>query len=119
GATLVEKDVAALKVLTENVRRTGLEGANIVRSDVLRFLEQAPPAQFDAVLIDPPYASSLLSPVLARLGQAHSDWLAADGVVVARYFWRDAPDVQIGSLERYRDKRFGESTLSFYRERGT
>ena len=117
-ATLVEKDADAAAVIGANLRRTGLGGGTLVRLDVRRFLDGDPAVHggpFDAVLLDPPYGSALLEPALAALGQPGRNWLAAAGVVAAKHFWRDAPASEIGTLERYRERRFGETMLTFYR----
>ncbi len=35
--------------------------------------------------------------------------------VVAKHFWRDPPPAVIGLLASERERRFGETTLTFYR----
>jgi 16S rRNA (guanine(966)-N(2))-methyltransferase RsmD len=115
-ATLVEKEPSAIRVIEENLRRTKVLGATVVRADVLVFLERDTEVRFDAVLVDPPYASDVLGPILNRLADPAAGWLAEDAVVVTRHFWRNAPDPKIGVLERYRDKRFGETMVTMYRK---
>jgi hypothetical protein len=34
---------------------------------------------------------------------------------VAKHFWRDAPPAVVGLLASERDRRFGETALTFYR----
>jgi 16S rRNA (guanine966-N2)-methyltransferase len=117
-AVLVESDRAAARVIEQNLSRARLAGGTVRQMDVLRFLGQDPAGQggpFDAVLVDPPYASDLVGPVLTALGDAERDWLSAQAVVVAKHFWRAAPPPKIGRLERYRERRFGETMLTFYR----
>jgi len=116
-ATFVEKDGVSVRVIEENIRRTKLEGATVVRADVLGFLELPTALAFDAIVVDPPYASELLGAVLERLADPGRGWLSDDAVVVAKHFWRDAPRSNVDVLERYRDRRFGETTLSFFRVR--
>jgi hypothetical protein len=43
--------------------------------------------------------------------------LAPRGVVVAKHFWRDAPPAETGLLGSVRNRRFGETALTFYRRR--
>ena len=38
-----------------------------------------------------------------------------DGRVVAKHFWRDTPPARIGLLASERERRFGETALTFYR----
>jgi hypothetical protein len=35
--------------------------------------------------------------------------------VVAKHFWRDPPPGRVGLLASDRERRFGETTLTFYR----
>ena len=51
---------------------------------------------------------------LERLAEPGSGWLAEEAVVVAKHFWRDLPPERIGRLSRVRERRFGETTLTFY-----
>jgi 16S rRNA (guanine966-N2)-methyltransferase len=117
-AVFVEEDKAACRVIEDNLRRAHLDGGKVVRSDVASFLGRnsaANGAPFDCCLLDPPYAGDLLGPALEMLAEPARNWLAPDAVVVAKHFWRDAPAAQLGSLERYRERRFGETALSLYR----
>jgi 16S rRNA (guanine966-N2)-methyltransferase len=118
SATFVEKDQGAAAVIEANLRATGLAGpaATIIRWDVVRWLaEPHAGVSFDLVFVDPPYAETeLLGRVLAILGG--SDGPIAHGArVVAKHFWRDRPPERIGMLAAERDRRFGETALTFYR----
>jgi len=121
SATFVERNATAIALIESNLRRTGLSGANIVRGDVLRYLSAGRPAAqapFAASVVDPPYVDLLLTPTLELLGDARHRWLAAGAVVVGKHFWRDAPAPRIGGLILDRQRRFGETMLSFYRQTG-
>jgi 16S rRNA (guanine966-N2)-methyltransferase len=124
SAVFVERDAGAVRVIAENLRRTGLEaGATVVRKDALAWLAAAAArgagdgdaAVFDIVLVDPPYAdTAALGRVLEGVGPVVRD----GGVVVSKHFWRDAPPPIIGLLASDRERRFGETALTFYRRRG-
>jgi len=121
SATFVEHDPTAIALIRSNLRRTGLSGAAVVRGDVLRYLSAGRPiahAPFVASVLDPPYDDALLTPTLELLGDARQRWLAVGAVVVAKHFWRDAPATRIGGLILERQRRFGETMLSFYRQTG-
>lgn len=115
----VEEDAAACRVIEDNLRRAHVEGGKVVRSDVVTFLRRDAErngAPYQCCLLDPPYARDLLEPALELLADPVRGWLAENAVVVAKHFWRDAPAAQIGKLERYRERRFGETMLGFYRD---
>ena len=122
AAVFVERDQGAAAVIDANLRATGLAGpaAAIVRWDVVRWLaEPNVDAAFDLVLVDPPYAETgTLARVLEILG-ADGAPLAPDACVVAKHFWRDRPAERIGRLAIERDRRFGETALTFYRRTGS
>ena len=118
SAVFVEKDQGAAAVIEANLRATGLAGpgATIIRWDVVRWLaEAAGTTPFDVVIVDPPYAETeVLGRVLAILGS--TDGLLGPGArVVAKHFWRDRPPERVGMLAVERERRFGETALTFYR----
>jgi len=115
AATFVERDAGAVAVIRANLARTRLggPGAVVVRDEALRWLGRAPgPGDgFDIVLADPPYDQpDLLVAVLEAVGP----WLATGARVVAKHFWRDAPPAAVGLLASERERRFGETALTFY-----
>jgi 16S rRNA (guanine966-N2)-methyltransferase len=119
SATFVEHDSGAAGVIDANLRAAGFspgDQAVIIRSDALRWLDGGPyGAPFDLVLVDPPYAETdLMKRVLSILGAPDAP-LADDARVVAKHFWRDRPPERIGMLAAERDRRFGETALTFYR----
>ena len=120
-ATFVEKDQGAAAVIEANLRATGLAGpaASVVRWDAVRWLDEpSGAARFDVVLVDPPYADTeTLARILERLG-ARDAPLAATARVVAKHFWRDRPPERVGMLAVERERRFGETALTFYRREG-
>jgi 16S rRNA (guanine966-N2)-methyltransferase len=117
----VERDPAAVRVIGENLRRTGLaaaERATIVRTDALGWLAESAAAAgpFDVVFLDPPYEDvGALRHALERLGRSDSGIIAPDARVVAKHFWKDNPPRQAGLLASERERRFGETALTFYR----
>ena len=118
SATFVEHDSGAAGVIDANLRAASLAGdrAVLIRSDALRWLDGGPyGAPFDVVLVDPPYAETdLMKRVLSILGAPDAP-LADDARVVAKHFGRDRPPERIGMLAAERDRRFGETALTFYR----
>ena len=117
SAVLVEKDAGACRTIADNLRRARLEDrARVVRRDVIGWLTApagaAAEGPFDLVLVDPPYADAA---GLVRTLELVGPHLAPDAVVVAKHFWRDAPPPRVGMLAVERNRRFGETALTFYR----
>ena len=117
-AIFVEHDRTAVQIIHANLDRTELaatERATVVREDVLRWLrdpERASEPPIDIAVVDPPYDEQrALREALEALGPL----LAGGARVVAKHFWRDAPPATIGLLASERQRRFGETALTFYR----
>ena len=115
-ATFVERDAAAVKVIKTNLERTGLaDRAAVTKGDVLAWLSDPVRAQAPAatvVILDPPYDDTV---ALSGALEALSPLLAPGARVVAKHFWRDAPPARVGLLASERERRFGETALTFYR----
>lgn len=118
SAVLVERDHGAVRVIEENLRRTGLAGqARVVRRDAVAAVRDlaSSAAQFDLVIVDPPYAeTSLRDALLAALGAADGP-LRTGSVVLATAHWREPPPEEIGLLRSTRVRRFGETAVTIYR----
>lgn len=117
SATFVENDAAAVATIRANaVAAAVADRAEIVRDDVIRWLGRGSShPTFDLVIVDPPYAETeLLVRTLAALGGPDAP-LAPTARVVAKHFWRDRPADRVGMLAAQRERRFGETSLTFYR----
>jgi 16S rRNA (guanine(966)-N(2))-methyltransferase RsmD len=115
-ATFVENDGRALAALRENVAALGVGSLiRVRRADVLRELAGLYRAgeRFDIVFLDPPYETGLVETTLQALGGG--GLLPAEGLVVAQHFTKRGPAAVIGALAAFRARRFGETTLTFYR----
>jgi len=120
AATFVERDAIAISVIGANLRAAALSDdsrATVTRADVAAFMRRPADgsAAFDIVLVDPPYADAeLRDQVIAWLGTPEAP-LAPNARVVVKHFWRDQPAAKVGLLASERERRFGETALTFYR----
>lgn len=115
-ATFVERDPRAVAALRANVAALGVGPlARVRRGDVLRELAGLYRAgeRFDIVFLDPPYDADLVETTLQSLGGG--GLLLPEGMVVAQHFTKRAPSATVGALAAFRTRRFGETTLTFYR----
>lgn len=119
-ATFVEQDARAVAALRDNVTALGVgAAARVKRGDVLRELQALYQAgeRFDVVFLDPPYESSLVESALESLGGG--GLLLGEGWVIVQHFTKRPPAERIGALFAFRTRRFGETTLTFYRAAAT
>jgi 16S rRNA (guanine966-N2)-methyltransferase len=117
-ATFVERDPRALEALGENIRTLELEArTQIVRGDVVRQVARlaADGRRFEVVFLDPPYATDDGERALAALGAGALS--TPDGLVIAQHLTKRRP-AEYGVLRAFRDRRFGETTLTFFRAEG-
>ncbi|MGY1735535.1 16S rRNA (guanine(966)-N(2))-methyltransferase RsmD [Geodermatophilus sp. SYSU D00684] len=112
---LVENGPRVLPVLRANVAAVGLPGARVVAGSVPTVVGGAPPARFDLVLADPPYAvpAEEVRGVLSAL--VTGEWLAPDAVVVVERSSREEPWEWPTPLTGIRDRRYGEALLRYGR----
>ncbi len=115
-ATFVERDAHALAALRVNVETLGVvPRARVERGDVRAVLERLAreDARFDLVFLDPPYDDDVVTPTLERLGAG--TLVAEDGLVIAQHLTKQPPPAALGGLGAYRTRRFGETTLTFFK----
>ena len=117
--TFVERDARAVAALRANVETLGVTAqTRVERADVRAALERLAreDAHFDIVFLDPPYEDDVLTPALERLGALAL--VMADGVVIAQHLTKRPPPAETGRLTAFRTRRFGETTLTFFRAGG-
>src|SRR5207237_816034 len=115
-ATFVERDARAGQALRANVTGLGVErAARVVRGDVRRALQtlRREAERFDVVFLDPPYEGDDVASTLDALGGA--ELLGGGAVVIAQHRTKRAPAASVGALSAFRTRRFGETTLTFFR----
>jgi 16S rRNA (guanine(966)-N(2))-methyltransferase RsmD len=107
--TFVERGREALAMLRQNLQETGLaHRATVVAGPVERFLAGEALVAFDLAMVDPPFAEhAILAPLEALV-----PLLAPGATVVVRTFWR-TPVPTPAALAVVRDRRFGETMLTF------
>jgi len=114
--TFVERDARAFAALEDNVKALGVEAlTRRLRLDVHRALARlaAQGERFGIVFLDPPYEPDLVTDTLTRLD---AGLLAAPGaLVIAQHFTKRPPPKSVGALTTFRTRRFGETTLTFFR----
>lgn len=109
AVVLVERDRRAAAVARANADTVGLPGVEVVAVTVAGYLA-GPPAPFDLVLADPPYAvtGAEVEALLARLAQG---WLAEEAIVVVERPTRGGPVTWPPGIVALRHSAYGETTL--------
>jgi 16S rRNA (guanine966-N2)-methyltransferase len=113
--TFVDREPQVGRHLTQMLQRLGATGASVETDDAARFLERQP-RPFDVIFLDPPFASTLLSTVFARLPRG---WLAPD----AHIYVESPADTPLPPLAPgwtlYRSKQAGQVGYHLLRALGS
>ncbi len=108
----VDSSQSSLAVIKQNIERTGLgERAQVVPAEAKAFLRKTS-GSFDIIFLDPPYAEDL-RPLLDLI--AGSGMMKPGGVVIAEHFKKQPSPERAGSLTLYREARYGDTVLAFYK----
>ena len=111
----VESAARVLPVLRDNVAVVGLPGARVVAGSVPTVVAGPPPARFDLVLADPPYATPAeeVRDVLCSL--VEGGWLAPGAVLAVERSSRESRWEWPTPLIGLRERRYGEAMLRYGR----
>ena len=112
-ADFVEHAREAVTVLRANLERTRLaDRAAVHATDVERFVASTD-GRWDLVIADPPYeARAIVAPLRSVAGR-----IEPGGLLVLKHFWRSTPP-ELAGLVTVRQRRFGETMLSFMESAG-
>jgi 16S rRNA (guanine966-N2)-methyltransferase len=111
-ATFVDSGKPALAALRANLAALDLTArATIHTGDAVAFAARPPPAPWQLVFVDPPYASDLAVRAVTAIPRAS---LADGAVVVIEHDRRHLPPEEMGAVTRTDERRYGDTLLSFY-----
>ena len=113
--TLVDSSRGASETCRRNIRALDLKEVTAVTAKAAAFLAGAAGIPVDLVLLDPPYELSEeeLTAILTPLARSEDPWLAPRAVVVVERSTRSPEPTWPAGLERFADKRYGETVIWF------
>ncbi len=110
SCVFVDESTAAVRLIRENLEKTGLEGGRIVQGEALRFLEGG--GKYDVIFLDPPYSTGLLEKSLKKVTEF--DKLNTGGIMVCENL---RPEALLDFGEPYRklkSYRYGKIYITIY-----
>lgn len=114
--TLVEESRDALKEIRNNIESLSLTSCNLypfaAEKAIRAFYKDK--LKFDIIFIDPPYYKDMAKKTLQMLGGY--DILAPNGLLVVQHFKKDILQNKAGDLKLFRESKYGDTILSFYRK---
>lgn len=113
---LVENNQRAAKLIKENLLLCNLEKVSkVVCNDAVRFLEDSD-KRFDIIFFDPPYESDLFEKAMAVFDR--KELLNNDGILIIEHNSKTVLPEETNSLILLKKYKYGDTTLSLYKERG-
>ena len=113
----VEHSGTAAAAIKRNLTALGCtDRGRVAQKHVLKFLRDPSLRErsFDVIFADPPYRRDLLRNTVALI--ADRDLLSERGILVAELWKRDALPEQIGSLNRFLERTYGDTKVSFWKK---
>ena len=111
-ADFVEADRRQVAVIRANLATTKLaDRAHVFHARVEHAVDGLD-GPYDYVLIDPPYVQPFPADVVGRIGAL--GLLADGGMAIVGHASRTPAPERCGSLVRWADRRYGDSSLAFY-----
>ena len=113
--TLVEHNRDCLFVLRKNIESLKLKTCNIYPLEAEKAIKNLhrDKKKFNIIFLDPPYYQYLSKKTLQIL-EAY-DILTPHGIIVVQHFKKDSLPEAVGDLNLFRQSRYGDTVLSFYR----
>ncbi len=112
SVVFVDSSRESLTVIKKNIERTGFgERAQVILAKAESYLKR-PSGPYDIVFLDPPCAEDM-QPLLDRI--AESGIVKVGGIVVAEHFKKQPSSEKAGALVLFREARYGDTVLAFYK----
>lgn len=113
---LVERDPECIKIIKDNFSLLGCVGYTLIPLEGLQALKCLNKAgrKFDLIFMDPPYYQALAKKTLQIL--TSYDILTASGFIVVEHFKKDNLPDTLGDLVLFRQYKYADTILSFYRK---
>ncbi|RDY24864.1 16S rRNA (guanine(966)-N(2))-methyltransferase RsmD [Romboutsia maritimum] len=112
----VDVSKESISIIKSNIRKARAERESIViNSDFKDAINKLTiqNEKFDVIFMDPPYYKNMFVQALENIDK--SNLLNEEGIIVVEHDSNDEFPENIGRLEKSRDKKYGNTTLTFYK----
>ena len=113
----VDSQRGCLSQLRVNLESLGITAHQIYEKDSQKAVDlfAMRNSRFDIIFLDPPYEMDLAKKILLKIGACGI--LAPLGILIAQHHRKEELPDRCGSLMLFKQKKYGDTVLSFYRER--
>jgi 16S rRNA (guanine(966)-N(2))-methyltransferase RsmD len=114
---LIDSAPDSQSLALKNLQKCGFGASNnweILKMDAIKSISALNNRNkvFDTVYIDPPFGVKLYDNCLSAL--SNSGILQDNVIIIVEHFFKETLSENYGPLNRYREKKIGDSCLSFY-----
>ncbi len=111
----VDASKESIGVIRNNIKSAKLEDkSEVLFLDVISAINKLGVRRdkFDIIFMDPPYLKNLINPTLEEISKRAL--LEEDGMIIVEHDTKDILLDHIGKLTKFREKKYGNTTLSFF-----
>jgi len=116
NCVFVDKSKESIGIVKSNIKKARVENEstilNIDFKDAVKRLS-VQKQKFDVIFMDPPYYENMFIDCLKSIDEF--SLLKEDGLVVVEHDTNDLFDDNIGRLYKSREKKYGNTTITFYK----
>ena len=116
NCVFVDKSRESINIVKSNVKKARVENEstilNIDFKDAVKRLSTQN-QKFDVIFMDPPYYENMFIDCLKSIDELNL--LHEDGIIVVEHDTKDQFEETIGRLVKTRDKKYGNTTITFYK----
>lgn len=115
-AVFVERNRKAVSIINENIKDLGyVHKSNVIKEDAFKAVVKLSALNlvFDIIFLDPPYKEELEVPIITCI--CENNILSNNGIVVLEHLTSNQQPDNIGFLIRYDLRKYGNTSISFYR----
>ncbi len=119
SVAFVDNNTKCIKAIKDNLASLGesVKTTQILKSEALmaidRFRKEG--RRFDVVFLDPPYYRDIAKNSLIKMSTC--DILSQRSFVIAEHFKKDVLPREISGIALFKEKRYGDTAVSFYRKK--
>ena len=119
AVVFIEPNSEANRIILQNLEKCKIttDRWDLLKYTALKALKTLHKLNFDLVYLDPPFSDGLYEPTL--LGLSSSGILRQDTLVVVEHFHKTVLHKNYDRLKFYKNRRLGDSCLSFFRLEGS
>ena len=112
----VDKSKESMSIVKSNIKKARVENESITlntdfKSAVLSLGRQG--EKFTIIFMDPPYYKNMFIDALSSVDE--NNLLEEDGIIVVEHDTKDSFPDNVGRLYKNREKKYGNTTLTFYK----